>query len=486
MADPGRITVEGAELASLFRFPAILRGVTMAFAPPRLIAGLLLVAALMTAGRIWDGLREPRIAPAGLLAGGISGDDAAEAQSVMRRALRDAGVDEASVGAEGEVLDPRDVALALLAAHRRGWAGAEAAARGGLEERLRESLEEIDRVRPRGTFEATLGAVVGGFTGLLQALLTLRLDRFLGAARELFLTTPVALWRADWPFTVVYGLLAAILLALVGGAVSRMTATDFARGDKIGLQASLTFALRSWRRLIFSLLLPMAIAGLLAALFLWILFGVLMLPWVDLAGGPLYGAALLVGFCVVFLLVGYALGFPLLVPAVACENCDAADALQRAYAYVLGRPLHLIGYGAVAVVGLTAGYIVAAFFAAQILNVTGMLVGDIFGQAALAAGPEYRVFDLARDAPHAVPHTWHGTWATWWVSFWQTVVLCLVAGYVFSYWYSASTIVYLLMRRACDGQEIGEIWEPGMVPGTMAPAPAENEEPEDGDDADRG
>ena len=65
----------------------------------------------------------------------------------------------------------------------------------------------------------------------------------------------------------------------------------------------------------------------------------------------------------------------------------------------------------------------------------------------------------------------HSQLAAWFVSFWQTVVVCLVAGYVFSYYFGASTIVYLLMRRACDGQDIAEIWQAGEISGTAVPEP---------------
>jgi hypothetical protein len=45
----------------------------------------------------------------------------------------------------------------------------------------------------------------------------------------------------------------------------------------------------------------------------------------------------------------------------------------------------------------------------------------------------------------------------------------LVVAYVVSYLFAAATIIYLLMRRASDGQATNEIWEPGMIPGTSAP-----------------
>lgn len=186
------------------------------------------------------------------------------------------------------------------------------------------------------------------------------------------------------------------------------------------------------------------------------------------AGGLLYGVALLLGFGVVFLLAGYAAGFSLLVPAVACENCDAADAQQRAYAYALSHPLHLLGYGLVAIVGLAVGFVLASLFAVAVLNLTGALVGAAEGADAVDVSYGFALFDLAPRRTAAIPLQLHSEWSSSLVMFWQTVIVSLVAGYVFSNYFSASTTVYLLMRRVCDGQELDEIWQEGELPGTTA------------------
>jgi hypothetical protein len=57
-------------------------------------------------------------------------------------------------------------------------------------------------------------------------------------------------------------------------------------------------------------------------------------------------------------------------------------------------------------------------------------------------------------------------------------VVSLVAGYVFANYFGASTIIYMLMRQACDGQDMTEIWQPGVVPGTTALEPVGPDEGE--------
>ena len=62
--------------------------------------------------------------------------------------------------------------------------------------------------------------------------------------------------------------------------------------------------------------------------------------------------------------------------------------------------------------------------------------------------------------------------------------MLLVASYVVSYWFSGGTALYLLMRQVCDGQDAGELWSPGMVAGTHAPAdPEDAQAPGDEDES---
>ena len=65
----------------------------------------------------------------------------------------------------------------------------------------------------------------------------------------------------------------------------------------------------------------------------------------------------------------------------------------------------------------------------------------------------------------------HSQYSLTLVMLWQTVIFCLVAAYVFAYYFSATPVIYLLMRQACDGQQLDEIWQPGVVPGTAADEP---------------
>jgi hypothetical protein len=323
------------------------------------------------------------------------------------------------------------------------------------------------------------------FLTAIQGLLGLDLNLVIAAFYELFVFAPIALWDNAPVFTVVYGIFFVFVIALGGGALCRMAACAFAQQERLRVRQAVDFSLGNWVKLILTPVLPLILVGIVAAAMA--VLGLFMAPWLDLLGGLFYGLAIVLGFLLAFLLIGYALGGFLLLPAVACENCDAADAQQRAYAYVMNRPLHLVGYGVMALIGLALGFLLVSLVAVIALNSTAWLVGLPTSNSALAGAGDFAlysidtegtgpieawwVFDLRREGTAAIHAHWHNEWAAALVAFWEGLVLDLVAAYVVSYIFTSATIVYLLMRRACDGQDVEEIWRPGLTPGTLVPLP---------------
>ncbi|MCP3905230.1 MAG: hypothetical protein GY715_16515 [Planctomycetes bacterium] len=473
-----RLIVDGVEFASVFRFPRILRAVTAALQPPRLVLALLMVVILIAAGRSWDAFSEPRIHPGGLVAGAWSIEERHDARNVIADELKRAGLaDGQDVGA----LDAASALLLLDATYRS--ARADGTAPDGYDDAaFLAARARLHTLRPRGPYEASVAHVAACFEHVVRGVVELRPGMIITAGRDLFVELPRTLWRQERGFAIFYGLLTLVVVSLGGGAVCRMAACDFAGHERLRISEATTFVLDNWVKLLLTPMLPLLIAGGLALAM--IIGGVLLLPWLDVIGGLLYGLALIAGFLLVFVLLGYAVGFPLLLPAVACENCDAADAQQRAFGYVLSRPLHLLGYVVVMLVGLALGYVVVALFATTIINFTATLVGVIPENSALLSAGGVGILDLAPSDAGAVHDAWHSRWAAAMITFWQRVVVDLVIAWVVSYLFTASTIVYLLMRRAADGQDVEEIWRPGLTPGTLVPLPDVSYRAEDTGDTD--
>jgi len=128
-----------------------------------------------------------------------------------------------------------------------------------------------------------------------------------------------------------------------------------------------------------------------------------------------------------------------------------------------------MGYGFVALVGLAVGFVIASNVGAVLLKITTAAVGM------WSENPAFTTGQAAGDTS-IITLSWHSEFAYSLVSFWSSIVSYLVAGYVFANFYSASTIVYLLMRRASDKQELTEVWQPGHIPNSSVANPVERDE----------
>ncbi len=246
------------------------------------------------------------------------------------------------------------------------------------------------------------------------------------------------------------------VFAIGGGAISRMVACEFSQCFMLSWTEALGMALRRRNSLVGAALAPLVIVGLLLAALS--IGGWVLLNWkgINLLGAALYPLFLAGGFAAALILVGYAFGQCLLTPAVVCENTDAIDAMQRAYAYVIASPLRLVMYAAILLVQLWAVASVLGLIVGLSLNITA------FGATGMAS----------TEASAMVKNTGEltGTWSTGAsiISFWVAIPTALVTAFMLSFYYSGSTVLYILLRRLNDGQDPAEIWTPALIPGTLA------------------
>jgi hypothetical protein len=278
---------------------------------------------------------------------------------------------------------------------------------------------------------------------------------------------PQLLWNAGhhW-FISVYGLILLLVMSVGGGSIARMQAAGHARGDRLSINSAVQFSTQRWRASLLALTSPgMLVACVSVGL---VLFGLFLfnVPVLNLIGSILYGVALVFGFLIAIVAIGYAICWPLLIPAVAVENCEGGESVQRSFAYMFARPLHLLGYLAVLVVGLVLGFIVVRLLATMTLDFTANLVDAwSFNESLGNAGA------IQTDVIPVVGLVWYESAAGGLVTLWETVVHDFMIGWLFSGFFSASVMVYLLMRYACDRQDTHDIWWDGMIVGTSVAEP---------------
>lgn len=242
---------------------------------------------------------------------------------------------------------------------------------------------------------------------------------------------------------------ALLILGLFGGAIARIAALDLAREESIGWRPALA---HSWSKLgsyIMAPLLPLG-AVLLGILILSIPALLMRLDFGVLLAGFLWPLVLLAGLLMTIILVGVWLGWPLMFATLAVESSESFDALNRAYAYVYQRPLRFLFYVFVASVLGLIGSLLIYWFTDLVLYFSELAVSWGAGRDRMSA---IRSWTLD-DSP---PGHMAGVGATM-ILFWRNCVLTVAHGFQLAFFFTASTGIYLLLRRSVDAVELDEVY----------------------------
>ncbi len=192
------------------------------------------------------------------------------------------------------------------------------------------------------------------------------------------------------------------------------------------------------------IVIPLAIAGLL-----------LRVPGLSFLVALAFWPFLLVGGgLVALLLLGLVFGWPLLWGLLSAEEGDSFDAISRMYNYVYQRPLHYLFYAVVAALIGALGWLVVWNFVAGTVAAT-------YWAASSGAGLEnVRAVVTGEGATPRV------------VRFWAEAVKLLGVGFLFSYFWATSAVVFLLLRHEIDATEIDEVLPEQEDAGSVEPLPA--------------
>ena len=252
-----------------------------------------------------------------------------------------------------------------------------------------------------------------------------------------------------WFRALARGVWALVVWGIIGGAITRIAVVQLTVGGGVGLTTALRFALRRWLALIGAPLTPFLAIFLIAAG--CALFG--LLYWIPAGIGasiagilgfiPLLGAALMA-----LILLGLALGWPLMHATVATEGEDVADALSRSYSYVNQRLFRYLAHLSVAWILGIVGLVVAVFFARVVLGLADWSV---------ALG--------APDMPSRIPL------ADITLEFWTTALGWLTHAYLYTYFWTSTAVIYLILRQDVDGTDTHDVYLDGQATDTFSGTP---------------
>lgn len=266
--------------------------------------------------------------------------------------------------------------------------------------------------------------------------------------------------------------LLSLIWALFGGAITRIAAVEVACDERIETQNALSFASRK----LSSYFWPFigCCFGFAVFYFVVTLFALLgripvVGPWLTILLMIILPLALLSGFLMVLIALGSIFGLPLFYPAVSAEGTDAFDAISRGYSYVFSKPWHYIFYQLVATVYgvISIGFVFLFGYAMIWLT---LKAGEL--------GMGHRFFlDVLEGGGWGYPaHTGTADIIAGTIFYaWLFIVVAFIFSYSVSYFFSAQTIIYFLLRKKVDGVEMKEVFEEKEAEESvekLAPAPA--------------
>lgn len=211
---------------------------------------------------------------------------------------------------------------------------------------------------------------------------------------------------------------------LFGLILCRLSARRFAKGESGSFRKGVQFGLTRWSRGVIAPLIPTAAATLILAGMVVGAGVAWVLPVVNLIVVAAFAPFLLVGGMIAgFLLLATLLGWPLMVAAIAYDDCDGFGGLSRSYSQWTGRPWYFVWcWIVVATVGLIA------------LAIAGYLGEWTF----------YLCFATIEQGMGS------GSAALTGRRIIQFLIQLLIHAYAISFFWTSATIVYALLRQSVD------------------------------------
>ena len=267
-------------------------------------------------------------------------------------------------------------------------------------------------------------------------------------------------------YFILFAILFSIVWALFGGAISRIAAVHVARDEKISMTGALRFSLNKFLSFIFAPIIPLAIVLFVGAI-VFVAALVNNVPWIGpILVGALFFLALIAGFVMSLVLLGTVGGFNLMYPTIAVEGSDSFDAISRSFSYVYARPWRMLFYTVIAILYGALCYFFVKFFLYLMLTLTHHFVdagtfknvsSDVPIEMWTQMWPEPRYEELAYQPNWMVLGADQKAGA-FLVAFWNYLAIGLVGAFAISFYFSANTIIYYLMRREVDATELDDVY----------------------------
>jgi len=270
--------------------------------------------------------------------------------------------------------------------------------------------------------------------------------------------------RHHFIYCIIFFVITHSVISIAGGAICRIAALQFSRGEKPGLTEALRFSTKRFTSFFVAPLTPVGII-IVPVVFIFLLGLIGNIPWAgELIIGISVPLALIAGALITVVLIGMFAGFNLMFPAVAYDGSDCFDSISRSFSYVYAKPWRMGFYTTIAAVYGAISYTFVRFFAFILLLVTHRLLElgvwvenskEVCKLTAIWTKPEFMKLLGSSDIATT---NWAESVAAFLVYLFLLAVVGLVVSFIISFYFSTNTIIYSLMRYKVDNTALEDIY----------------------------
>ncbi len=324
---------------------------------------------------------------------------------------------------------------------------------------------EIYRGKSRGAgvFFTLWHFAAAKFQGSVDSVFALDIPGVVKNVADYFKAAEWAL-RHHFIYCIIFFVIYLAVISIAGGAICRIAALQFARGEKPGLTEALRFSIKRFTSFFVAPLTPIGII-IVPVIFIFILGLTGNIPWAgELVIGISVPLALIAGALITVVLIGMFAGFNLMFPAVAYDGSDCFDAISRSFSYVYAKPWRMGFYTTIAAVYGAISYTFVRFFAFILLLVTHLFLQlgvwmenskEVNKLTAIWPKPEFMKLLGSSDLATS---NWTESVAAFLVYLFLLAVVGLVVSFIISFYFSTNTIIYSLMRYKVDNTALEDIY----------------------------
>jgi hypothetical protein len=339
----------------------------------------------------------------------------------------------------------------------------------------------------------------GERTGVFSTLWQFAAVRFKGAIDSLFafnlpgVTANIVDWFKAIRWALKYHFLYCIILFVIklaaisvgAGAICRIAALQFAQGEKPGLKEAMHFSVKKFTSFFGAPLVPVGMV-IFIGVFIFLLGLITNIPRAgELIMAVFMPLVLIAGALIAVISIGAVAGFSLMFPAIAYDGSDCFDAFSRSFSYIYSKPWRMGFYTAIAAIYGAICYTFVRVFAFLLLWVThrflqlGVLIDNTSKEVnkLIAIWPEPKFIRLV-DPSSLAATNWSESLSAFLIQLLLLAVIGLVVSFIISFYFSANTIIYSLMRNRVDNTALDDIYAPRLDEGKLEPTTAEGESEE--------